>query len=271
MNLASSLKAFRELWSEDAQLALLGARRGALLRLHYEGRWAARCGLPPKSSKLRFTLNGKPVDLELSAPYEGAFKGVFLDQEYDCSKLLSAPPQRILDLGANIGMASIHLANQFPDAEFLCVEPDPRNLHLLERNLRTNAVRHTVVPAAVGAVPGTLNLRFGDNPTCSALESSPMHNLRESTTVKVTTVPQLLLNAGWATVDLVKIDIEGSEDEILAINNQWLAQVSALILEIHPNTTPEKIASYVNPYRFSLRRIGSGREPVYVATREVVL
>lgn len=270
MSLASSICVFREILDEDAQLSRLGAKRGTLLRLHYQGRWEFRRGFEPRCRRLRFQQFGRLVDLELSAPYEGTFKGIFLDQEYACSELMTAPPARILDLGANIGMGSVHFCCQFPTAEFLCVEPDPRNLRLLERNLKANAVPFSIVHAAVGAAPGTLNLRFGDNPTCSALESSPMHDLRETIAVSVTTVPELLAKAKWDSVDLVKMDIEGSEDELLSKTSGWLSRVGALVLEIHPSTTAEKIASYLAPFGFRLQRLGHGREPVYFALRPAV-
>lgn len=267
MSFASSCSAFRQVWREDRELARLGPSRGRLLALHYRGRIEARLGHAPKVVSLRFRHFSRLLELRLSSPYLGAFKGVFLDVEYDCAGLLESPPRRILDLGANIGMGSLSLACQFPGAEFVCVEPDPRNLALLEHNLRLNELDAAVVAAAVGAEPGKLDLRFDADPTCSALETSPMHDLSKTTEVEVGTVPDLLANKGWESVDLVKIDIEGTEDPLLSTDNAWLAKVGAIVLEIHPNTTPEAIASYLEPYGFHLARIGHGREPVYFASR----
>jgi FkbM family methyltransferase len=268
MSLSSSLTALVETFRDDAILAGLGARRGELMTLHYGGRWAARFGNTPKERTLRFRHLGRTVEIRLSAPYLGAFKGIFFDLEYDAWERFQTPPRRILDLGANIGMGTISLSCQFPEATFVCVEPDPRNLPILETNLQANAINARIIPKAAGPGPGRLNLRFGDNPTCSALETSQMHQLTDRTEVEVTTIPALLDEAGWDSVDLVKIDIEGSEDELLSSNNGWLSSVGAILLEIHPNTTPEKIGSCLSPYGFSLRRHGHGREPVYVATRE---
>jgi len=268
MSFKSSIFALCQLMREDTQLAHMGARYGDLLRLHYSGRMAARSALTPRSRILKFSQNKKHVRVELSGPYLGAFKGVFLDQEYECRQKFEILPRRILDLGANIGMGAIHFACQFPDAEILCIEPDPRNISLLERNLRENAVNASLVEAAIGPEAGKLLLRFGDNPTCSALESSPMHHLSDATEVSVMTVPGVMESHGWDSVDLVKIDIEGSEDELLAKNNDWLTKVGAIILEIHPNTSEQKIASYLAPYGFRLNRIGFGREPVYFGMRE---
>ena len=33
---------------------------------------------------------------------------------------------------------------------------------------------------------------------------------------------QILNSLGWDSVDLLKIDIEGAEDELLSVDNQWL-------------------------------------------------
>lgn len=267
MSLRSSLLGFLKVWREDRAFARLGPGSGRLLGMHYRGRLEARCSWTPRMETLRIEHFSRTIELTLSAPYLGAMQGVFLDLEYDCSGLFETPPRRILDLGANIGMGALTLSCQFPEAEFLCVEPDPRNLDLLKANLDRNGVESKIVPAAVGSAAGTLRLRFDADPTCSALETSPMHDLAHSTEVKVMTVPDLLRERGWDRVDLMKIDIEGTEDPLLLEENEWLEKVNAIILEIHPNTTPERIANGLSGFGFSLRRHGHGREPVYLATR----
>lgn len=267
MSISSSLSALRQVWREDAEFARLGPRRGSLLAMHYRGRIEARLERTPKVDRLRFEHFSRTIDLTLSAPYLGALKGVFLDVEYDCSGLFNPPPLRILDLGANIGMGSLSLACQFPEAEFVCVEPDPRNLGLLKTNLHQNGIRAEIVPAAVGVVSGKSSLRFNNDPTCSRLDSLPEQDLHDLTGVDMVTVPEVLARAGWKTVDLLKIDIEGAEDEILSAKNDWLENVGAIILEIHPITTPGNILSYIKGYGFSIRRHGGGREPVYLCER----
>jgi FkbM family methyltransferase len=194
-------------------------------------------------------------------------KGIFLDDEYALAEVLDRPPHRILDLGANIGMAAAALAAQFPQARFVLVEPDPRNLERLAKTVRWNALTADIVRAAVASSAGRLRLRTGHNPTCSALETSAMHALPDAVEVAVCTVEQLLARAGWDAVDLVKIDIEGTEEELLTRNNAWLARTHALVLEIHPACGPDRIARALDGFGLQLRRHRSGREPVYVATR----
>jgi methyltransferase FkbM-like protein len=92
-----------------------------------------------------------------------------------------------------------------------------------------------------------------------------MHDLASAVTVQVRTVPEVLAKAGSKGVDLAKIEIEGTEDELLGKHNSWLSQVKALIMEIHPSTTEERIASHLGPFLLELRRSGFKTEPVYFA------
>ncbi|MEX0643456.1 MAG: FkbM family methyltransferase [Pirellulales bacterium] len=222
----------------------------------------------PGVTAARLTVNRMPVTVFITPPHLGALRGVFLDNEYNLSKVLpDIRPATILDLGANVGMAAVYLHALYPDVHIACVEPDPRNLKLLEQTIATNRVNVTLVQGAVAAEAGRLRLRMGDNPTCSALETSPMHKLDSSVEVDVFTVPQLLERLGWKSVDLLKVDIEGTEQELFARNNNWLHKVGAIVLEIHPNTSPEEIGEYLVPFGFRLRRLGHGAEPVYIADK----
>src|SRR5262245_28331690 len=44
--------------------------------------------------------------------------------------------QTIIDLGANIGLASLYLASRYPTSRVFAVEPNPSSYELLELNLR---------------------------------------------------------------------------------------------------------------------------------------
>jgi FkbM family methyltransferase len=267
MTLASSWTVFQQVLESDRQFHRLGLPRGWYLRFHYWGRWCDRRQQVPPIETLRATVLGQPVTFPLSFAYAGMAKGILLDQEYHLAPHLGFTPRTIVDLGANIGLGALYLHCQFPQAHLACVEPDPRNLPLLRQTLDLNGIPARVIEGAVGSTGGSLNLRFGKNPACSALETSPMHQLEQQVVVTVQTLPQLLSDLGWEDLDLLKIDIEGTEDELLSQDNQWLDRVRAIVLEIHPNTTPAAIGRYLQPYGFHLTRHSHGREPVYLALR----
>ena len=204
----------------------------------------------------------------MTPQYGGALRGVFLEDEYNMDVLRGISMRRILDLGANVGMASLALKAQFPEAEFVLVEPDPRNISRLKRAVAMNNMNAIVVEAAVAEHSGQQLLRFSGNPTCSALDTSQMHEHTHSVEVRCMTVGELLKEASWEWVDLVKLDIEGAEEVVLTRNNDWLSSVHALIMEIHPTCSVESITQNLSRHGLELRRHGCGHEPVYIAYRK---
>ena len=105
--------------------------------------------------------------------------------------------------------------------------------------------------------------------TCSTLiTGASIHpGLTASIDVPLLTMPQLLDRLGWSSVDLRKVDIEGAEESLFDGSSSWLAKLKAIVIEIHPNTTSERIQAHLAPYGFQLRRHGNGREPVYFADK----
>lgn len=267
MNLNRSFSSFCTVLREDAGFRRLGRPPGWSVFFHYMGRWYDRRNGSMPVRRVSYNFQGQRMSFEMSDRYVGAFKGVFLDQEYDCSREFARMPRRIVDCGGNIGFGSVYFSKLFPAAEFAVIEPDPRNLPLLRRNLDTNRVRAEVIAGAIGPSRGRLALRMGNNPTCSSLAGTGMHDLSESVDVPVLTIPDVLRKTGWTSIDLLKIDIEGAEDALLAENNTWLEKVEAMLVEIHPNTSAERLNGFVGRFGFTLKRYGAGREPVYFARR----
>ena len=267
MNLRRSFLSFWEIAREDVAFRALGRPFGWSIWFHYVGRWHDRRGTAMPVENVAFSYAGQPMQFAVNARYLGPFKGVFIDREYDCAAELGRRPGRILDLGGNIGFGSVFFSKIFRQSQFAVVELDPRNVPLLRRNLESNGVRATIIGAAIGPVAGECLLRFGDDPACSSLAGSGMHELSDRVEVAVTTVPRVMEQMGWDRVDLVKIDIEGAEESLLSTANEWLARVDAIILEIHPNTTAERIGGYLGSFGFRLERFGKGCEPVYLAKR----
>src|SRR5258708_8147332 len=53
----------------------------------------------------------------------------------------------IIDAGAHIGLTTLYLHSLYPQATFLCVEPNPENLLLLRKNLAENNVTNVTILA----------------------------------------------------------------------------------------------------------------------------
>jgi Methyltransferase FkbM domain len=56
-------------------------------------------------------------------------------------------------------------------------------------------------------------------------------------TVNCVTIPEILEQAGWEEVDLLKIDIEGGEIAVFKDSSDWAQKVSVIVGELHNGYT----------------------------------
>jgi FkbM family methyltransferase len=140
-------------------------------------------------------------------------------------------PQTILDLGANIGLTSIYLANRFPQASIVAVEMDPSNVELLRRNVHAYP-RIAVVPKAIWHEEGYVCIENPqDEPWAFRARSA---EAEEPGAVEAISIPALLRSQGWDKADFVKLDIEGAELELLVDGRAtWLTNVAVMAIELH--------------------------------------
>jgi FkbM family methyltransferase len=159
----------------------------------------------------------------------------------------------ILDCGANVGIFSVWAARQRPDAEIVAVEPYPDTLASLEANIRANALEGRVrrVPMALAAASGERHIQSeGDSPDRRLLPDDVAHPDR-AVAVRCLTLAECLDLANFDTVDLLKMDIEGSEwGVLLSTPPAALARVHNLHLEYHEvhrrfGCSPEKLFAHL--------------------------
>jgi FkbM family methyltransferase len=167
---------------------------------------------------------------------------VFIERCY-ASGLTGRPVETILDLGANIGLASAFLSACHPGARVVAVEPLPENAELLRRNAALHG--WTVVEAAVASAEGTRRLHWSPWWSSATTVDSVARNrladrgrvesygARPPLTVPAVTVPGIMADHGLGRIDVLKLDVEGAEAEVLAGPPDWLRRVGLLLLEVH--------------------------------------
>lgn len=74
-----------------------------------------------------------PFVLRFPSSDPDTFEQIFVSNEYDF--LVETQPQIIVDAGANIGLASIYFANNYPEAKIIAIEPEQSNFELLKKNV----------------------------------------------------------------------------------------------------------------------------------------
>jgi FkbM family methyltransferase len=154
---------------------------------------------------------------------------VFGRQHYEFT--LQDSPQLIVDGGANVGYASIYFANKYPNAQIIAVEPDPENCALF----RKNCAAYPNIELIQGALWTSSTDLVIENPTTESwafrVVEVPSPTNRS---FKGVTVADILARSGKQHVDLLKLDIEGSEEQLFSSNYaDWIGRVKNLMVEVH--------------------------------------
>ena len=148
--------------------------------------------------------------------------------------------ETLIDVGGNIGLATISLARQLPRLRAYVVEPDADNVRMLRLNLRplADAGRCRIERGAmwrademVEVGPPPLPGSFG---AVRCTEASGV-----GVTVQGMTMKTILDRSGFDRVDLLKLDVEGAEAAMFATGPNWLDRVGALAVEFHDDARRE--------------------------------
>jgi FkbM family methyltransferase len=141
--------------------------------------------------------------------------------------------KRYIDLGAQTGVFTMQVAKNVPGAKIISVEAEDKNFDILAENIHRNNAHDqvTAIHAAIWSVTGkTIALRIDKNNSGghTVINDDP---LNETELVKTISLADVV---GNEEVDLMKIDIEGSEYEVLfSAPENIFKQVLRMVIEVH--------------------------------------
>lgn len=162
---------------------------------------------------------------------------IFAHRVYDIELENLAPV--IIDVGAYIGMSSMFFMQRWPKATVIAIEPNPEAVEVLRENILMNGYEDNIIvlPKALSHYTG--DTAFHLDPTdefwdsnAGFLERTWKNRRKESRMIRVETVK--LCDIINTEVDLLKIDIEGSEQRIVEKSTECFKLVKNIILEFHP-------------------------------------
>jgi len=159
----------------------------------------------------------------------------------------------VVDLGANVGLTTLFFAQLFPEARYICVEPNPANAALLRRNTAWMGSRAEVIEAAVGAHSGQVS--FDDSGwSWGGHIAEPG---RPGRMVRCCTLDEIVSECGIGRIDLLKVDIEGAECDVLRSSGASLRKVGMIVIELHGAYGLADFARDVAAFGFSVMPPGS--------------
>ncbi|SEK60362.1 FkbM family methyltransferase [Ectothiorhodospira marina] len=213
-------------------LQLLFSSESRLLRKHDS---LLECRLPgyPNSVFLRNTVSDHAIFWQclVTQQYrlEKFSQSARVFESYR-SKLANNQRPVILDCGGNIGLSSLYLANMFPEATIVVVEPDKENFSLLEKNLAGLGGAVLPVWGAVWSEGGYVNIK---NPQAgSSAFQVGKGEVQVENTVPAYTVEDLCRRAGVDSPFIIKIDIEGAQGELFSRNCEWVEDCHLIMIEL---------------------------------------
>jgi FkbM family methyltransferase len=158
---------------------------------------------------------------------------VFVNNEYAIP--FETNPRLIVDAGANIGLATLFFSGKFPGTKIIAIEPEPSNYDLLVRNC-SGVTNVTLWNAAVWNTDTSLQIA---NPDADKWAFTVEPGTLNGSGIKALTIPQILAQSGHDTIDILKLDIEGTERELFQAGcEEWLPRVKMIILELHDRFVP---------------------------------
>ena len=155
------------------------------------------------------------------------FEEVFMRDSYKFKSKKRNP--FIIDCGGNIGMTTMYFKYLYPQSEILVFEPSSINFELLEKNIAVNHLNHvTCIQKALYNKKDIVNLEASGTGFGSFIIGFNSYEKEKIET-------DLLSNYINKEVDLLKIDIEGSEGAViedLSINKK-LKFIKQIVMEYH--------------------------------------
>ena len=140
-----------------------------------------------------------------------------------------------IDAGSNIGLTSVYFSTFFPESDFVTIEPDTSNFETMAFNLAANAINaKEKVKGGVWSTNSHLKIvsDFRDkNDWSFRVEETP-----EATGLQAFSINYLVEKNQFDSIDILKMDIEGSEKEVLTsakADVSYLAKTKCVAIEIH--------------------------------------
>ena len=177
---------------------------------------------------------------------------MFLNDEYNLKDYNLKKGDVILDIGANIGTFVQKVRQDFKDVDIYAYEPDTRNFDLLVKN--TNNEPH-LFNAAVTSKEGYSTMYINDSYSGSTLVRSVVNpKISNPKTVQVKNITLKSILSSFDKVALMKMDIEGSEyDVIYNTDKSLFNKVQNISIEIHNHREKiDEMVEYIKSLGFRL-------------------
>lgn len=209
---------------------------------HFRGKARLQQWLLPSIGVRRASVFGYDMELDLTDVIQrDMYAGMYEPFEAGYLKRFLRPGMRVVDVGANIGYYT-WLASSCvgPQGRVLSFEPGPYAFERLERVIRENRIanvecRRMALSDHAGRATLYVPQRAAGNYNPSFTAYLPDMLAVE---VGVERLDDALGRSGFTQVDLMKVDVEGHEQEVFRGGERWLREgrIKAVLCELNQDS-----------------------------------
>ncbi len=193
------------------------------------------------------------------ASFIGQHREIFFEEIY---KFTATHPHPVIyDCGANIGMSCLYFKKLYPHAKIKAFEADPEIFKVLKQNLADNNIQNVELFNKAVWISDD-KIQFGAD---GADGGSSYQQKGRSIRVEGIRLKSLLEQE--ERVDLLKIDIEGTEVDVIADCAPILMKVTNLFIEYHSWNNQEQHLGQIlnilkeNEFRYYFQTINQSKTP----------
>jgi FkbM family methyltransferase len=189
-----------------------------------------------------------PVKLRGGNGSDGfAFYQILAMKDFDILHNLGSP-RLMIDAGAHIGMSSIYFLNRYPSLHVVAIEADPENFEICRMNLAPFSDRVVLIKGAAWSSCGRVALVKGELEWNSHVQPA---DTDAEASVQSYDMPALIAAGGGGPVDLLKVDIEGAEEQVFGKDaGKWLSSVKNIAIELHGDHCEKSFFGALEGYRY---------------------
>ena len=168
-----------------------------------------------------YNLNNLKIYDEIT----GFYKNIFLKKKIPL----------IIDCGSNIGASSYFFSKNYENSKIISVESDIDNFQYLEKNTINDKIKN--LHNAVSSEKINFDVRKNNK---DPRAHSTVKNINGK--IEAVTINELLDKYEYTNYVpyLIKIDIEGGEENLFFKNTEWVNKFKIIIIEPHDWMYPEK-------------------------------
>ena len=196
-----------------------------------------------------------PIFLRNESSDINVFGQVIYEKEYEFKYRVN--PSVIVDCGANIGMATIFFKNKFPEATIISVEPEPSNFKLLQKNTEQYPNVHCL---NYGIWNRSTHLKITNNTRGNWGFTVEEADKEANDTIQAISIDEIMKRYQLDHIDILKIDIEGSERKLFESNTgKWLPFVKVIVIEFHDATVKDCVKTFhkaLEAYEYEIKTHG---------------